>query len=142
MYNDFDIILDHLSRVFQLQPTPHALCTVFYLVPSLTSMLIGACNPMLCQIWGFRPEWGPTPIPDGASVPPELVATNGYDFTNDIASDTYIFLLGADGGLDRWWASRAEFMTLTGPTPLLPDYAFGVWYTWYLVYTEQRAKDE
>ena len=88
------------------------------------------------------PEWGPTPIPEGANVPPELVPTNGYDFTNDIPNDTYIFLLGSDGDLDQWWASRAEFMTLTGPTPLLPDYAFGVWYTWYISYTEQRAKDE
>ena len=35
--NDFDIILDHFPRVFQLHPTPHALWTVFYLVPSLTS---------------------------------------------------------------------------------------------------------
>ena len=75
-------------------------------------------------------------------MPPELVDTNGYDFTNDVPGDTYIFLLGADGELDRWWASRAEFMTLTGPTPLLPDYAYGAWSTWYLVYTEQRAKDE
>ena len=36
-YNDFDIILDHFPRVFQLHPTPHALWVVFYLVPSLTS---------------------------------------------------------------------------------------------------------
>ena len=35
-YNDFDIILDHFPRVFQLHPTPHALWSVFYLVPSLT----------------------------------------------------------------------------------------------------------
>ena len=37
MYKDFDIILDHFSRVSQLDPTPHALWAVFYLVPSLTS---------------------------------------------------------------------------------------------------------
>ena len=36
MYGNFDIILDHLPRVFQLHPTPHALWSVFYLVPSLT----------------------------------------------------------------------------------------------------------
>ena len=37
MYNDFDIILDRFSRVFQLHPTPHAMWAVFYLVPRLTS---------------------------------------------------------------------------------------------------------
>ena len=35
-YGNFDIILDHFSRIFQLQPTPHALWAVFYLVPRLT----------------------------------------------------------------------------------------------------------
>ena len=35
--NDFDIILDHFPRVFQLHLTPHALRAAFYLVPSLTS---------------------------------------------------------------------------------------------------------
>ena len=37
LYNDFDIILDHISRVSRRHPTPHALCAVFYLVPSRTS---------------------------------------------------------------------------------------------------------
>ena len=36
-YGNFDIVLDHFSRIFLLHPTPHALCTVFYLV----TMLIG-----------------------------------------------------------------------------------------------------
>jgi hypothetical protein len=86
------------------------------------------------------PEWGPTPIPSGSNVPAHLVATNGYDFTNDADGDSYIFLLGDD--LASWWAARADFLRLTGPTPLLPDFAYGIWYTWYVVYTEQRAKDE
>ena len=86
------------------------------------------------------PAWGPTPIPSGASVDPALLPTNGYDFTNDVAGDTYIFLLGDD--LPSWWRSRGELLALTGPTPLLPDFAYGVWYTWYIRYTEQRAKDE
>ena len=34
---NFDIILDHFPRVFQLHPTPHALWAVFYLVLSLIS---------------------------------------------------------------------------------------------------------
>ena len=37
MYGNFDIILDHFSRISQLQPTPHALWAVLYLVPRLTS---------------------------------------------------------------------------------------------------------
>ena len=86
------------------------------------------------------PEWGPTPVPAGAAVPPGTESTNGYDFNNNVARDTYVFLLGTN--LAGWWSSRKEFLALTGPTPLLPDYAFGVWYTWYNQYTETRAKDE
>ena len=88
----------------------------------------------------FVPKWGPTPIPAGEKVPSDLVATNGYDFTNDVQGDTYVFLLG--NSLQSWYDSRGEFLQLTGPTPLLPDFAYGVWYTWYIKYTEQRAKDE
>ena len=36
-YGNFDIILDHFPRISQLQPTPHALWAVFYLMPRLTS---------------------------------------------------------------------------------------------------------
>ena len=133
-------------------------------------------SPLAAAAYGFEdrprfhvPPWGPTPIPPGMSVDPSLLPTNGYDFTNDVAGDTYIFLLGDD--LHGWWRSRGDFLTLTGPTPLLPDFAFGVWcvagpafspachtasppasshglaapprrYTWYIRYTEQRAKDE
>ena len=87
------------------------------------------------------PAWGPTPIPADAKVPADLVAMNGFDFTNNVDGDTYVFLLG-EGSLEGWWKGRADFMTLTGPTPLLPDFAYGIWYTWYVVYTEQRAKHE
>ncbi len=86
------------------------------------------------------PRWGPTPIPAGSNVPASAAATNGYDFTNSVDGDTYVFLLGDT--LDGWWAGRRDFLTLTGPTPLLPDFAYGIWYTWYIAYTEQRAKDE
>ena len=86
------------------------------------------------------PAWGPSPIPADVTVDPALVPTNGYDFRNEVDGDTYIFLLGDD--LASWWQSRGDFLTLTGPTPLLPDVAYGVWYTWYIRYTEQRAKDE
>lgn len=104
-------------------------------------------SPLSASAYAFEdrprfhvPEWGPTPIPKGSSVDPALLPTNGYDFQNDVVGDTYVFLLGS--GLDGWWRSRGEFLTLAGPTPLLPDFAYGIWYTWYIRYTEQRAKDE
>eukprot|EP01047_Picozoa_sp_COSAG01_P024184 COSAG01_NODE_1487_length_10136_cov_8.813390_3_plen_99_part_00 len=43
--------------------------------------------------------------------------------------DTYIFLLGET--LESWQAARQEFVKLAGSTPLLPDYAFGTWFTWW-----------
>lgn len=88
----------------------------------------------------FAPEWGPTPIPSDATVDPSLVATNGYDFTNNVNGDVYIFLLGDD--LDSWNAARAEFVRLAGPCPVLPDFAFGTWFTWWNSYSEPVAKSE
>ena len=46
VYGNFDIILDHFSRISQLQPNPHALWAVFYLVPRLTS-----CRLVLAIRW-------------------------------------------------------------------------------------------
>lgn len=86
------------------------------------------------------PAWGPTPMPNNSAVAAGSAVTNGYDFTNDQTGDIYVFLLGDT--LEEWWASRADFLTLTGPSPLLPDYTWGVWYTWYRQYTESQAKDE
>ena len=92
------------------------------------------------------PEWGPTPIPANESAAPGTADTNGYDFQNDVHGDTYVFLLhgGGEGepSLNAWWAARENFLSLTGPTPLLPDWAYGIWYTWYIRYTEERAKHE
>ena len=34
-YGNFDIILDHVSRVSQLHPNPHAPCAMLYIVPML-----------------------------------------------------------------------------------------------------------
>ena len=94
-------------------------------------------SPLAAQGYAFTdrprftvPPWGPTPIPPGANVPPGTEGTNGYDFTNDVDGDTYVFLLG--DSLESWWESRKEFLSLTGPTPLLPDVAYGIWYTWYV----------
>eukprot|EP01047_Picozoa_sp_COSAG01_P080689 COSAG01_NODE_15786_length_1300_cov_1.204829_1_plen_433_part_11 len=90
----------------------------------------------------FAPEWGPTPIPAGekAKLDPATVATNGYDYRINVDGDTYVFLLG--GTLDSWWAARSEFATLAGPTPVLPDWAFGTWFTFWHTYTEDEAKGE
>jgi hypothetical protein len=75
----------------------------------------------------FVPEWELKPAPQ--TVEPALGATNGYDFGNNVEHDTYIFLLGET--LDSWRSSRQEFVKLAGATPLLPDYAFGTWFTWW-----------
>lgn len=85
----------------------------------------------------FAPAWGPAPPPANASIPPELQATNGYDFRNSQNGDMYIFLLGTE--LASWHAARKDFITLTGPTPLLPDFAFGTWFTWWHSYTQAEA---
>jgi hypothetical protein len=88
----------------------------------------------------FVPQWGPTPIPEDAKVDPELRGTNGYDFTNNVEGDVYVFLLGDT--IDSWAQSRSEFLQLSGPVPLLPDYAFGIWFTRWHQYTEDEAKGE
>ena len=49
--------------------------------------------------------------------------------------------LGLDT-LDGWAAARKHFIKLTGPSPVLPDWAFGVWYTRWYPYNESFAKSE
>jgi hypothetical protein len=98
------------------------------------------------------PAWGPMPAPPSA-LDPALNQTNGYDFRNsvghvtededgrrvlDFAGDTYIFLLGDT--LPSWQASRAEFVKLAGPTPVLPDFAWGTWFTYWHQYSFDDAK--
>ena len=67
----------------------------------------------------YAPPWGAAPAPSGAAH----AATNGYDFSNDVGGDTYVFLLGDD--LKGWQAAREAFVGLAGATPLLPDFAYG-----------------
>ena len=50
LYGDFDIILDHLSRIPQLHITLHTPHTVFYLVPRLTSCRLGLAIRCCVQI--------------------------------------------------------------------------------------------
>ena len=82
----------------------------------------------------FAPSWGAAPAPAGAAH----ADTNGYDFTNDVAGDTYVFLLG--GSLASWQAARRAFVALAGATPLLPDWAYGTWFTWWHQYTQVGAR--
>lgn len=88
------------------------------------------------------PDWGAMPIPaeEISKVDPATVISNGYDYRINTNGDCYVFLLGDT--LDSWWASRREFLQLTGPTPALPDWAFGTWFTWWHQYTEPEAKSE
>ena len=86
------------------------------------------------------PSWGPAPVPAGAVLEPALVPTHGYDFLNDVGGDTYVALLGDDAA--GYAAARAALVTLTGPCPLLPDFAFGTWFTWWHSYSEAEAKDD
>ena len=44
--------------------------------------------------------------------------------------------------MDGWSAARAAAVTLTGPCPRLPDFAFGTWFTWWHAYSEAEAKDD
>lgn len=86
----------------------------------------------------YAPPWGASPVPNGTTVDPELAATNGYDFRNNVAGDTYVFLLGKT--LDSWQAARSDFIKLSGPVPLLPDFAYGTWYTEWMQWSEDDAK--
>ena len=90
----------------------------------------------------FVPSWGPTPMPKEEILKnPDTVNTNGYDYTNNVAGDTYVFLF-SDKTLNSWHASRKEFLTLTGEVPLLPDFAFGTWFTYWHQYSEKEARGE
>eukprot|EP00927_Polykrikos_kofoidii_P053071 TRINITY_DN4720_c0_g1_i1.p1 TRINITY_DN4720_c0_g1~~TRINITY_DN4720_c0_g1_i1.p1 ORF type:complete len:830 (+),score=68.35 TRINITY_DN4720_c0_g1_i1:117-2492(+) len=82
------------------------------------------------------PDWGPTPGPQD-SIDPALRQSNGFDFRNNVDGDTYVFLLGKT--LEDWTASRMEFLKLMGPCPLLPDYAYGTWFTRWHNYTQKEA---
>jgi len=88
----------------------------------------------------FVPSWGVMPAPEGAAMDPAARETNGYDFGNNVEGDTYVFLLGST--LKSWEAARAEFLLLSGPVPVLPDFAYGTWFTWWHAYTEAEAKED
>ena len=59
----------------------------------------------------YVPQWGPSPHPTNVS---DANNTNGYDYSNNVGGDTYIFLFH-DQQVASWHASRKEFLMLTGP---------------------------
>jgi alpha-glucosidase (family GH31 glycosyl hydrolase) len=89
------------------------------------------------------PSWGAAAAPADAPAPadPALAATSQYDFRNNVAGDLYLFVFGG-GDLGGWHSARREFVALAGSCPLLPDYAWGTWFTYWHSYTEAEAKDD
>eukprot|EP00931_Biecheleriopsis_adriatica_P026630 TRINITY_DN16182_c0_g2_i1.p1 TRINITY_DN16182_c0_g2~~TRINITY_DN16182_c0_g2_i1.p1 ORF type:complete len:1134 (+),score=90.23 TRINITY_DN16182_c0_g2_i1:59-3460(+) len=85
------------------------------------------------------PQWGVHPTMSAGQVDPALSHSNGFDFRNNVDGDIYVFLLGRDK--HGWQHSREEFLKLTGPCPLLPDYAYGTWNSWYHPYSFEQVKD-
>ena len=76
------------------------------------------------------PEWGATTPPEKFKDDP----TSGWDTTNN-AEDVYIFLLEPG----QYKQFRNDFLKLTGPTPMPPLYAFGLWNSRYHPYSEEEA---
>lgn len=85
----------------------------------------------------FVPPWGPSPMPASET---KLREFNGYDFGNNVDGDTYVFVLGTT--LTDYHASRADFVALTGGSPVLPDFAWGTWFTWWHQYKQSDAEAE
>ncbi len=75
------------------------------------------------------PPWGALPPPANETSP-----TSGWDLAND-APDAYIFFPAASG-YERF---TADVLRLTGPIPLVPLYALGLWYSRYHPYSEEDA---
>lgn len=92
------------------------------------------------------PAWGATPPPANASLGP-LTNTSGFDTRAYDGGDVYIFLIPGAGSastaaLNGYNSFRSEFFLLTGEVPLLPDWAWGLWFTWYHKYNETEKKQE
>jgi hypothetical protein len=86
------------------------------------------------------PEWGATPPHEklsakgGSASGAKNHPTSGWDTTNN-AEDVYIFIIES-GQYNNF---RKDFLKLTGPTPLPPLFAFGLWNSRYHPYTEETA---
>lgn len=73
--------------------------------------------------------WGITPAPAGAP----FSSSSGWDTNND-AADVYVFI--PDGSYARL---RSDFLTLTGPSEMIPLWAFGGWDSRWYDYSEASA---
>jgi hypothetical protein len=89
------------------------------------------------QIWILRdfprlipPAWGATPPPENFKDS----SNSGWDVLNN-AEDVYVFILEQG----RYEIFRTEFLKLTGPIPIPPLFAFGLWDSRYHPYTEETA---
>ncbi|MFH0880110.1 MAG: TIM-barrel domain-containing protein [Lentisphaerota bacterium] len=99
--------------------------TSFFPTPSaLPETWIMADSPRVVP-----PSWGALPPPEDRAD-----SFSGWDLTNQ-APDFYVFFPKASG-YERF---RADFLRLTGPVPMLPLYAFGLWYSRYHPYSEETA---
>lgn len=78
------------------------------------------------------PAWGLTPAPNGDPN----AATSGW-VTNNDAADVYVFVPGGS-----YAQLRRDFLKLTGPTEMVPLYAFGGWDSRYYNYSEATALQE
>ena len=75
------------------------------------------------------PAWGATVAPDSCT---ENKETSGWDTANQ-AADLYLFVPAGN-----YAAFRQEFLKLTGPVPLPPLYAFGLWFSRYFPYSDEQ----
>lgn len=90
----------------------------------------------LPAVWMLGDHPRAVPPARGALPPPvgEDDATSGWDLAND-APDVYVFFPAASG----YASFRADYLKLTGPIPLVPLYALGLWYSRYYAYGEETA---
>lgn len=86
------------------------------------------------------PTWGATPPPSDVDLGP-LTNTSGFDTRIHTGADAYVFLIPGAGSASSaakagYISFRSEFLSLTGPVPLLPDWAWGLWFTWFHPYNQ------
>ncbi len=99
----------------------------FLPVPSaMPSVWVMADSPRLVP-----PPWGAAPAPESCSDHPE---TSGWDMSNQ-AQDIYLFIPKSGD----YAAFRQEFLKLTGPVPMPPLFAFGLWFSRYWPYSEDES---
>ena len=99
-------------------PTPEAMSKV-WVMPDMPRLV--------------PPVWGASAAPASCV---ENKETSGWDMANQ-ARDVYLFLPAAND----YAAFRQEFLKLTGPVPMPPLYAFGLWFSRFWPYSEQESLD-